>query len=463
MVLGGFKRALLATTIIGLVVRFACLEIAYPIRLTGDEVYFAKVAANIAAGKGHVYDDGSRASWPPANAYYMSWFVDPGKFEAGPAGLVETIKTMMVGQVILGSLFVPLIMVLAVMLFDKRTSLFAGLITAFYPTFIAYSHYLWAENIFVVLTLGGLILAYKARRAGGFGLPVLAGVLFGLATLSRETGLAIACACGLWWVWCPSGAGRRHAIVRAVLMVLVAVLVVAPWTIRNYRLLGGFIPVGTISWMAMAEGNTFDPDDWLHPNRDILQEFRTSWRSIHDEVARMAYSRRVALERISEEQPTWLFKKLVLTSGLLFSPDSFLFKKISRGAYGSLPLAVIRLLLVVTVASYLFVAVAGMLGIAIAPDRIRRLLPIVVVGTVFLLHVAAFTSSRHRLPLVALLIPYAAYAAVHRHEIRGLLSGRRWVVPAIILVWFFVLCVPYFFNDAVSIWRSGTYVNAWRP
>lgn len=246
-------------------------------------------------------------------------------------------------------------------------------------------------------------------------------------------------------------------------MVLVAVLVVAPWTIRNYRVLGGFIPVGTISWMAMAEGNTFDPDDWLHPNRDILQEFRTSWRRIQDEVARMAYSRRIALERIEAEQPTWLPKKLVLTSGLLFSPDSFLFKKISRGAYGSLPMAIIRLLLVVTVASYLFVAVAGVLGIAIAPDRMDKLLPLAFVGAVFLLHVAAFTSSRHRLPIVALLMPYAAYAAIHRREIAGLLIGRRWIVPVIILVWFFVLCVPYFFDDAVSIWKSGTYVNAWRP
>jgi 4-amino-4-deoxy-L-arabinose transferase-like glycosyltransferase len=463
MAFGGFRRALLAITVVGFIVRFACLQIAYPVRITGDEVYFSKVAINIAGGNGHIYDDGSRASWPPGNAYYMSWFVDPGRSADGPAGLVHTIKMMMVGQVILGTLFVPLVMALSLALFDKRTAVLAGLITAFYPTFVAYSHYLWAENLFVVLILAGLIVAYRARETSGFALPALGGGFFGLAALSRETGLAIAGACGLWWVWCSAGARRRRALGRAAFMMLVAVLVVVPWTVRNYRAVGGFIPIGTISWMAMAEGNMFDPDDWLHPNRDGLTEFRTSWRAIQDEAARMEYSRQVALEHIKKEQPTWLLKKIVRTSGLLFSPDSFLFKKISRGAYGSLSQTTIRLLLVITVASYILVAVAGVLGIAIAPDRIYRLLPLLVVGSMFVLHVVAFTSSRHRLPIVALLIPYAAYAIIHRHDIPGLVHGRRWIVPALLLVWFFALCVPYFFDDAVSLWVKGTYVNPWRP
>jgi hypothetical protein len=246
-------------------------------------------------------------------------------------------------------------------------------------------------------------------------------------------------------------------------MVFASILVIVPWTIRNYRVTGGFIPIATISWMAMAEGNIFDTEDWLHPNRDVLIGYRTAWRNIQDEVERMEFSRRVAIEQIRKQQPGWLLKKLVRTSGLLFSPDSFLFKKISRGAYGNLSMTTIRVLLVLTVSSYLFVALAGLLGISISPDRMHRLLPVVIVGVVFLLHAAAFTSSRHRLPIVALLIPYASYATLHWRQIPRIFAGRRWIIPAVILIWFFTLCVPYFFDDAVSLWTRGTYENPWRP
>jgi 4-amino-4-deoxy-L-arabinose transferase-like glycosyltransferase len=463
MGLGRFKWALLAFTVLGFAVRFGCLEIAAPVRITGDEVYFSKVAINIANGNGHTDNDGSRVSWPPGNSYFLSLFVDPEKPQEGAAGLAYTIKMMMVGQVFLGSLLIPLVMLLALELFDRRTAVVAGAITAFYPTFVAYSHYLWAENAFLVPVIAGLILTIRTHRSGSYTLAAICGLLFGFAALSRETGLVIAAACGLWFVWTAAKDDRKPALLRAGLMVLASILVIVPWTIRNYRVTGGFIPIATISWMAMAEGNIFAPDDWLHPNRDVLIGYRTAWRNIPDEVERMRFSRRVAIAQMKKEQPTWILKKLVRTSGLLFSPDSFLFKKISRGAYGNLSMTTIRLLLILTVSSYLFVALNGFLGILISPQRMHRLLPLVVVGSVFLLHVAAFTSSRHRLPIIALLIPYASYGVLNWQALPRLFAGRRWIIPAVILVWFFTLCVPYFFDDAVSLWARGTYVNPWRP
>jgi hypothetical protein len=115
------------------------------------------------------------------------------------------------------------------------------------------------------------------------------------------------------------------------------------------------------------------------------------------------------------------------------------------------------------VASYLLVALVGLAGVVVTPERRYRLLPLVIAGAVFALHVAAFTSSRHRLPIVALLIPYAAYAILHWRDIPRVFHGKRWIIPAVILVWFFALCVPYFFDDAASLWSRGTYVSPWRP
>jgi hypothetical protein len=246
-------------------------------------------------------------------------------------------------------------------------------------------------------------------------------------------------------------------------MLAVTVLTVLPWTIRNYRLLGGFVPVSTIGWMAAGEGNMLDPDDWLHPNRKMLMGFRTSHGRIPDEIDRMKYARGVALSLIRKEQPAWVLKKFVRTSAMLMSPDSFLFKKISRGTYASMQPATIRALLLLGALGYLAVAIAGALGIASAPGHSRKLLPCLVVGSVFLVHLAANASSRYRLPMMLMLIPYAGYAITHWRGIRSRLSGRKWTVLTAILLWFLGIGVVYFFNDAVSLWEHGTYVSRWRP
>jgi 4-amino-4-deoxy-L-arabinose transferase-like glycosyltransferase len=459
----GYTRNLLIITAVGLFVRLVCLDIALPISLTGDEVYYATVARNIAEGYGHMRAEDTRASWPPANSYFLSLFIRSSDLDRRLPVSDEAVKRMLTAQAILGGLLVPLSMLLSRRLFGDRAAVLTGLITAFYPDFVAFSHYLWAENLFVVLTTAGFAAVVWAQQTGRRLAAAAAGAIFGLATLTRETGFVTAAACGIWWVWTASCGARRRAFLRCVLMLAVMASTILPWTIRNYRVLGGFVPVSTVGWMALSEGNILDPDDWLHPNRDLLLRYRTSQGKIKDELKRMEYSREVGLELIRSEQPTWFFKKFIRTSALMFSPDSFLFKKISRGTYGDVPLEVIRVLLVVAVLSYIFVIAAGTLGIAAAPDRGRRLLPCLVVGGLFLVHLVANASSRYRLPFIPLLIPYASYALIRWRYIRHDLRRRRWIAPVVLLLWFSTVCVPYFYGDAVSLWRQGTYVNYWRP
>ena len=146
-----FKRILLIITVLGLFVRLGCLYIALPIQLTGDEPYYANVAFNIARGNGHRYRDGTYASWPPGNAFLLSLFMDAGESGEAVPDADRLLLSMLIGQVIIGALLVPLAMLLSRLLFSERTAVIAGVVTALYPTFIAYSHYLWAENLFVVL------------------------------------------------------------------------------------------------------------------------------------------------------------------------------------------------------------------------------------------------------------------------------------------------------------------------
>ena len=244
-------------------IRFAAVEATFPVRPMGDELYYVWTAVSIADGEGHVFGK-RRASWPPAQSWLLSRFVDPERVRS--EGLVsDALRPLAAAQAGLGTLLVLATMLLARSLFDDRTGLLAGAVAALYPTFVAFSHYYWATTLFALLLTTSLWLCVETERRRSTAWALAAGVGFGAATLARESALAIAAACALWlFLRAESGARRRAAALAAALLVAAAA-VVLPWTLRNQNLFGRFVPVSTVGWMAMREGNTLS-GDWLRPD-----------------------------------------------------------------------------------------------------------------------------------------------------------------------------------------------------
>jgi hypothetical protein len=442
----------------------------FPPRLTGDEFYYVDTAIRLARGEGH-YSEKFRAwaAWPPAHAFLLSRFIEPAPGESYRNLAPDTLATLLRVEVIVSTLLVVAIALFGWALFDPRTGVWAGLCAALYPTFIAYSHFLWSETLFLALLFAALAASARAVWTGSLAWVVGAGVAFGGAMLAREIGGLVAGCVALWWVYTgfPSEHvgdlvhARRAAVARGALMLVCAALIVAPWTLRNALRFDQLIPVSTVGWMSVREGNTLSGPTWLRPHLPALQEFRGRYFALDSEIARMELARREALGLIRAEQPTWLAKKLVRNGALLFSPDSFLFKKLSRGSYGRPTSGVSRPLLIITVLSYLAVATAGVLGIAACDPR-RRLLAILVAAVVTGLHVFAHASSRYRLPLVPIAMVYGAWALLHRDRIRAL-SPRGRALCAAALLGLLAWPLAYFAGDAVSLWQVGSYQIPGRP
>ena len=450
--------------------RFGTLAMVFPPRLTGDELYYVDTALHQARGDGHyskIYR--SWAGWPPGHAFALSLVVDEPN--ANYRDLPEsTLRRFLLFESAVATGTAVLVALLGWSLLGRRTSIAAGLLAAGYPTLIAYGHYLWSENLFVFLEAAALVAAARAAATGRWGWVVAAGVGFGTATLTREVGGLLAGAVALWWCWTgipawdasrPLEARRRPAAARSLVLLACTIAVVAPWTARNQQRFDRLVPVSTVGWMGLREGNTLGPA-WLRPDLKALEAFRARYFRIPDELERMDLARREARSLVRSEQPAWIFKKLVRNTALFFGPDSFLFKKISRGAYGILPLGPVRGVLVLTMGIYLLVLVGAILGIGLAWTRRRELLPLLATLVVFGAHLVANASSRYRLPLVPLALVFAAYAATHWRELRSVPTGVRvaWAVAiAALVIWPLV----YFAPDASSLWSQGTYVIPWRP
>ena len=124
----------------------------------------------------------------------------------------------------------------------EKAALLANLLIAFWPSGIAITGLAFTEPLSMLLLMAGLC-SFAMSGHNGWHASVLAGVLTGLAALVRPTFLGLPLA----WVTCRAmdKEQRWFKLQHTALAVLVMALLILPWTVRNYMVLGAFIPIST--------------------------------------------------------------------------------------------------------------------------------------------------------------------------------------------------------------------------
>ena len=182
----------------------------------------------------------------PNGAFELSAYRPPG----WPATLWgtwhlfgDTVSSARVVEALIGAVGAVLVTVVAGQVFGRRASLGAGVVAALSPLALAVGASLESETLFITLVMGALAAALAARRSGRWYWLLLVGLLGGLSALTRTNGLLLLPTLGL--VIAAAGPTWRARVARFAVPVVVGVLVVAPWTVRNAVELHAFIPVST--------------------------------------------------------------------------------------------------------------------------------------------------------------------------------------------------------------------------
>jgi 4-amino-4-deoxy-L-arabinose transferase-like glycosyltransferase len=436
----------LALIALAAAVRIASFAALPPERLVADEIYYAQVARNLALGEGHHYADAFGAdlrAWrPPAHPWVLSKLLSKEQ-AAALEDRVQDAMPLLAFQIGLGSLLVGVVWWLGWSLFGARSATTAGLAAALYPNLIVFSHSLWSETLTALLIALALVGAARWRAAPSAGIAVATGIALGVAALTREVALAIALVIGAWWVVEAAITQRRRALLHALVVGGVALAVVAPWTARNARVLGSFVPVSTIGWFAAGEGNTFEQADWLADRGPAHLAYTMRYFSNPHELERAALARRWTFERFAAEQPAWAFRKLVREGALLLTPDSYLLYKIDAGAYGEISSGLRAVLAWIVGASWVALAVLAALGMAAAATTQRRL-ALFVLGVPAVVHFLTNASSRFRAPWLPLLLVFAGYAWQERHSLRQRISTRAGFGAAAFAGFVLLVALPYY-------------------
>jgi 4-amino-4-deoxy-L-arabinose transferase-like glycosyltransferase len=321
-------------------------------------------------------------------------------------------------QAFLGSLLIPAVFRLADHLFGPRPAILAGALTAFYPEFIWYASHFWCETLFLTLLWWAMERVLVADQSRSARAAALAGLLFGLAILTRETVLYLLPIAALWLGF----ARAEKAKARAAALVVAAFLVVAPWTVRNWIQFHAFIPVSTGGGLNLYQGNA------PISRTEVYNEYNAN----EGKVEQFQWARSAGLKAIWDRQPAWLFEKIRDEGPRLFEIDSLALIHMRRGAYGRVECSAYRSAAVVILFPWIVLALATVIGLSRMSWTRERTFLVALAVAYLLLHIATHGFSRYRLPVIPAFISVAASLAIQ--EDGGRRGPSRWLLLAALAV-----------------------------
>jgi len=404
-------RALLILTAAAFLVRAAFLLFAPACELRGDEPSWVALGTQELVPLSPLGND--LVFYPPLYPYFIALV----------SRATGSLQAVLVVQAALGALLAPAVANVGVAAFGRRTGLVAGVFAAFYPDLVWFATRFWSETLFVVLLWWAIERTLAADATGSRRTAAVAGLLWGLATLTRELSLYLVPLAALWMLRPRAEAAsggrsrpwpRPSALVAPALLLAVTLLTLAPWTLRNAIVFRAFIPVSTMGGLNLWQGNTTLTHLQIY---DVLA-------GIDGPVAQDRYCRRMAIETIAARQPWWILEKLREQMPEFWKAGSeVLDHLVGREACGPLAaraLVPIELVLVLPYLALVALLVVGLARLRFTGGATLLLLLLLAYNAA---HVVAYATTRFRLPVMP--VVFLVAAAVISGRAGGALAPLR--------------------------------------
>ena len=259
--------------LVALLLRIGYVAVTPDYTLVHDALDYDRAAKSLALGDGYPYSrvpGRATAFRPPAYPYLLAGvYKVTGVEDAPKADRVDVARVL---GILIGTLIVALIGAVAAQLWGRRVALLAMGGGAVYIPLILVGGSVMSEPLFAAMLLGALAAALQHRRSThAWRWVIAAGVLAGLTVLTRANALVLLLPLALA-VWTVRPRFSPRALAAPALLVVLALLTVSPWTIRNAVVFDRFIPVSTQLGSALA--GTYNDQARLD------KENPASWRSI---------------------------------------------------------------------------------------------------------------------------------------------------------------------------------------
>lgn len=249
------RRILIAILLTSFFLRTAWV-LSVPTHPISDFKEFNRLAVSLVNRQGYSKPDGTPTAYrPPGYVYFLT-----GIYELfGPNDLIARLS-----NILLGVLTCWLTFILTQQVFDQRTALIAAMLMAAFPSFIVWTNILATENLFIPTVLGVFITFLKAVKEQPIRWRwlVLSGILTGICVLIRSAALLLPGILVLalilrtrFRIFSTQALGvlGRNAVIGLVISLLMLVTIL-PWSIRNAIVFGRFILVSTEGGITFLAG-----------------------------------------------------------------------------------------------------------------------------------------------------------------------------------------------------------------
>ncbi|ERN42178.1 hypothetical protein KR51_00011070 [Rubidibacter lacunae KORDI 51-2] len=276
---------------LGLMIRIAW-AIAVPVQPVSDSIAYDTLARSLVSGSGYGFQPGDpSAYWPPGTSFVY-------------AVLYAIFGTNYLPVVLLNlGLFLILsavTMSLTAQWFGRRTAIITGILLACWPLHVQMTTILASELLFTTL----VVVAWRIWLNEQITLrlrTIAVGILMGGAVYVRTTALLLP---GLF-VWVRSIKIRKlfESAIAGLLVLIIALGLVAPWSYRNYRVLGELVLVSTNG----------GPVFWMGNNSESTGDYMPLPPEVKgmSEVERASYLKKLAVQHV-REQPLQFVRRSVV-------------------------------------------------------------------------------------------------------------------------------------------------------
>jgi 4-amino-4-deoxy-L-arabinose transferase-like glycosyltransferase len=377
-----FKR-LTVILCFGLIIRVVYVLVMTPNTIVfGDGVQYNEVAIDLLNGEGFprgltMYKSSRAPGYPVFISFIYLVFG-------------TNILWVKLAQSLLNVLTILPIYGLGMMIFDKRVALTASFIIAIDSFFIFFTGLILSEILFMVFLSSSLCFLYIGIRDDRYFLLASGSLLMGLAILTRAS-LLLFPVFILVWIILEKRDNIKRALYSCVFFVIMVVLVLLPWSIRNYSIYHSFVPVTIGSGLTLYEGNNPVADGG--PTGHKITHLPSSLTPLEQD----RLYRAKALQFISEKPGRFLSLALVKFKRFWNIIPNY-------EEYRSVKYILISLL------SYVPILVFGIIGIILSLTRDKKvlflLLPVIYYTA---LHMIFPGSVRYRVPIMPFFMIISAY------------------------------------------------------
>jgi len=319
-------------------------------------------------------------------------------------------------QAFLGASLAPLSYLIGKALFQKHSekgAIFAGVMMAAYPLLVIYPLALATENLFIPLVALALLFLLKAKENHRLSTYAIAGLILGVATLTRSVIFGFA---GLAFIWIFFILKQRKA---AFVFLLTLMALISPWIIRNTRLHNQFVFIESSMGYNLHMG--------YHPEGNGSFQYGISLELFPylDDAQRNQLGLEAGIEFIRQDPgrvPQLILDKLGFFMGLERRAITYFY---SNSFFGQISQLLLITIFIIFVLPFVFISSFSLSGIILFKWNKKIVLPLFLFISYTIPHLLLIAEPRFHLTLVPVLAVFAGNAIMHLPELKQKISASR--------------------------------------